>query len=129
MQAHGVDQCFGMEILEADAWGSHGFCDGCGQPQPDQVGLGVDDDGRDVLLPDILRHELLPSQISEIALDVEPSDGIMLPDIALFDHREGRIARILGAPPLMRILVLDFGGNVDTQEFNQVENGRGCALD
>ena len=104
-----------MEIFEADAWGSHGLGDGCSQPQPDEVGLGVDDDGRDVLLPDILRHELLPSQISEIALDVEPSDGVMLPDIALFDHREGRIVRILSAPPLMRILVLDFGGNVDTK--------------
>ena len=68
-----------------------------------------------------LGRELSPSQVAHIALSVEPSDGVMLPYIAVFDHREGRIVRSLGQPPPMRVLVLDFGGSVDTQEFNQAD--------
>ena len=66
-------------------------------------------------------HELSSEQIAEIALGVEPSDGVMFPGIAVFDHRKGRIARSLGQPPPMRVLILDFGGSVDTLEFNQAD--------
>ena len=63
---------------------------------------------------------LEPGQIAEISLGVEPSDGVMFPGISVFDHREGRIARPLGEPPPMRVLALDFGGVVDTLEYNSV---------
>ena len=66
-----------------------------------------------------LGRELAPGQIAEIALNIEPSDGIMFPGIALFDHVAGRVARTLGPAPPLRILVLDFGGEVDTGEFNR----------
>ena len=62
---------------------------------------------------------LSPEQVAEIALSVEPSDGVMLPGIAVFDHRQGRIARSLGPPPPMQVVILDFGGCVDTLEFNR----------
>ena len=62
--------------------------------------------------------ELSPAQIAEIALGVEPSDGVMFPQIVVFDHREGKTVRSLGEPPPMRVVVLDFGGEVDTLEFN-----------
>ena len=65
-------------------------------------------------------HPIEPEQIAQIALGVEPSDGVMFPGISVFDHREGRVARPLGDPPPMRVLVLDFGGVVDTLEFNSV---------
>ena len=68
-----------------------------------------------------LGRKLSPEQIAEIALGVEPSDGVMFPDIAVFDHRKGRIARSLGQPPAMRVLILDFGGGVDTLEFNRAD--------
>ena len=73
---------------------------------------------------------LKPEQVAEIAVSVEPSDGIMFPGIVVFDHREGRIARALGQPPPMRVLVLDFGGVVDTLEFNRECNSdaRNAAL-
>ena len=64
---------------------------------------------------------ITPMQIAEIALSVEPSDGVMLPGIAVFDHLRGRVARTLGPPPPMRALILDFGGGVDTLEFNQAD--------
>ena len=62
--------------------------------------------------------ELDPATVARIAITVEPSDGVMFPGLALFDHREGRIVEILGPPPPMALVALDFGGTVDTVEFN-----------
>ena len=68
-----------------------------------------------------LGTRLSPENIARIALSVEPSDGVMFPGIALLDHREGRILEPLGPPPPMEIVALDFGGTVDTLEFNAVD--------
>ena len=65
-----------------------------------------------------------PALIAQIALRVEPSDGVMLPGIALFDHKRGNLARTIGDPPPMRVLALDFGGGVDTLAFNRVNRDR-----
>ena len=65
--------------------------------------------------------ELSAGRVASIALSVEPSDGVMFPHVAVFDHREGRIARTLGPIPPMKVVVLDFGGSVDTLEFNRAE--------
>lgn len=59
-----------------------------------------------------------PRQVAEIALWVEPSDGIMFPGISMLDHKNGRIVQVLGTPPPMQVLILDFGGTIDTLEFN-----------
>ena len=64
---------------------------------------------------------LPPETIADIALAVEPTDGVMFPGIARFDHREGRIAESLGMPPPLEVIVVDRGGQVDTLEFNQVD--------
>ena len=68
-----------------------------------------------------LNQQLTPSVVGQLALSVEPTDGVMFPGVALFDHREGRRMEELGAPPPMEIVALDFGGTVDTLEFNQVD--------
>ena len=68
-----------------------------------------------------LGEELTPESIARIALSVEPSDGVMFPGIALLDHREGKIIQVLGPPPPMEIVAMDFGGTVDTVEFNAVD--------
>ena len=68
-------------------------------------------------------RKLTPAEIAGIALSVEPSDGIMFPGIVVFDHRSGSICRPLGQPPPMGVVVLDFGGEVDTLKFNSVERG------
>ena len=64
---------------------------------------------------------LPPATIADIALSVEPTDGVMFPGIALFDHRKGRIAEPLGVPPPLEVIVADRGGHVDTLEFNQTD--------
>ena len=59
-------------------------------------------------------------EIARIALLIEPSDGVMLPGLARFDHRQGKVSDTLGPPPPMRVVALDFGGAVDTLDFNSV---------
>lgn len=59
-----------------------------------------------------------PNTVADIALQVEPSDGLMYPGIALFDHRNGKARRVIGRAPPMHVLVLDFGGIIDTVAFN-----------
>ena len=67
-----------------------------------------------------LGQDITPLETARIALKVEPSDGIMLPLITMFDHLDGSLVKVLGEPPPMRVLALDFGGRVDTLAFNGV---------
>lgn len=64
------------------------------------------------------REGLSPDEIANIALDIEPTDGIMFPGIVLFDHVRGITRRSLGPPPPIDILIIDLGGDVDTIAFN-----------
>lgn len=66
-----------------------------------------------------LGRELTHRQLAGLALSIEPSDGVMYRGVALFDHRRGRLARVLGAPPPARVLIFDYGGKVDTLTFNR----------
>ena len=72
---------------------------------------------------------LAPRQEADLALAIEPSDGVMLPGIALFDHLGGRIARTLGQPPPIRVLILEFAGEVDTQAFNAQQRNDAARAD
>ena len=65
--------------------------------------------------------ELTPARIGRLALQVEPTDGVMFPGIALFDHRAGTLVEELGPPLPLEIVALDFGGSVDTLDFNRVD--------
>ncbi|MYA39579.1 MAG: GHMP kinase [Acidimicrobiia bacterium] len=58
---------------------------------------------------------------AELALSIEPSDGTMFPGVALFDHRTGLVARPLGEPPPMEVLVLEYPDGVDTEAFNKTD--------
>lgn len=62
-----------------------------------------------------------PEDIAAIAVSIEPTDGVMFPGVALFDHRRGRMAELLGMPPPLEVIVVDRGGRVDTLEFNSVD--------
>lgn len=64
-------------------------------------------------------HTFSPEEIARLALQVEPSDGIMFAGLVLFDHREGRWLEELGEAPEINILVVDPGGEVDTVTFNR----------
>lgn len=62
---------------------------------------------------------LTPDEIADIALAIEPTDGIFYPGVVAFDHIYGSIRQNIGKPPAMAIAVFDAGGEVDTVSFNQ----------
>lgn len=62
---------------------------------------------------------LTADEIADIALAIEPTDGIFYTGIVMFDHVSGSIRRLLGAPPAIALAVFDVGGEVNTQSFNR----------
>ena len=108
-----------LDYLGATGMGARLWLDSCLPRGKGMASSTADVSAAIVATAAAMGRELSPVQIAEIALGIEPSDGVMFPDIAVFDHRDGRIARSLGPPPPMRVLILDFGGSVDTLEFNR----------
>ena len=68
-----------------------------------------------------LGNPLTPLEISKIAVDIEATDPVMFPGIALLDYKQGKVSEELGSAPPMEIIAFDFGGSVDTVLFNQVD--------
>lgn len=62
---------------------------------------------------------LTPNEIADIAISIEPTDGVFYPGITMFDHVKGLQRKILGTPPEIVIAIFDMGGAVDTLRFNQ----------
>ena len=60
-------------------------------------------------------------QIASIATSIEPSDATMFEEMVLFAHRTGLLINRLGDLPLLDILAIDFGGTIDTVEYNMVD--------
>jgi len=71
---------------------------------------------------------LTPDEIADIALGIEPTDGIFYPGIVMFDHVGGLTRRMLGFPPPMTVAVFDVGGEVDTLQFNRRSDLAGLNL-
>lgn len=59
-----------------------------------------------------------PLDLARIALTIEPSDPVMFPGITEFAHQDGKYVRELGPNVPAQLLVLDWGGTLDTQRFN-----------
>jgi len=66
-----------------------------------------------------LGRMLSPDEVANIALAIEPTDGVFYPGIVMFDHVHGRLRRFLGHPPPMAVAIFDTGGEVDTLCFNR----------
>lgn len=72
-----------------------------------------------VLYQRVAGSSLEPDDMISLLLKVEPTDGVMLKGIQLFDHWKGTVQEPLGEPPPLEILALEFEGTVDTVAFNQ----------
>ncbi|MCL5075758.1 MAG: GHMP kinase [Chloroflexi bacterium] len=68
-----------------------------------------------------LERYISPQQAAALALAIEPTDSSVFPNLAIFDHRGGRLYQELGTPPPIDIIVLDFGGEIDTITFNNCD--------
>lgn len=69
-----------------------------------------------------LGKELSMDEIADIALSIEPSDGVMYKGIVAFDFIKGSIREFLGMPPPIDILIADMGGRVETLDFYKRDN-------
>ena len=63
-----------------------------------------------------------PMEVATLALQVEPTDSSLFPNLTLWDHRHGQWYETLGAPPALTIIVLDPGGEVNTVAYNQADH-------
>ncbi len=62
---------------------------------------------------------ITPEEVAKIAIEIEPTDGVMFPGIVVFDYISGSFWEYIGKPLPLRILIVDFGGEVDTLKFNK----------
>lgn len=67
---------------------------------------------------DAVGLQLEPGEVGELAVQIEPSDGVMWDGVVAFNHRAGRLLRHLGTLPPLGLVALDLGGHVDTVQFN-----------
>ncbi|MCL6472073.1 MAG: hypothetical protein K6T91_04600 [Firmicutes bacterium] len=67
----------------------------------------------------LFERNITPRELARIAVSVEPTDGIFLEGIAVFDHVEGKMLQLLGNAPPIEIVVLEPPETVDTVDFNR----------
>lgn len=66
-----------------------------------------------------LRQEISPKAIEQIALSIEPTDGIFYKGIVAFGHLSGQPNEHLGRAFPLKIAIFDTGSGVDTLSFNK----------
>lgn len=62
---------------------------------------------------------LPPPAVARLAVQVEPTDSTVFPGLALFAHRTAAFWETLGPAPRLTLIVLDPGGQVDTETYNR----------
>ncbi|GAB4519116.1 MAG: GHMP kinase [Anaerolineae bacterium] len=62
-------------------------------------------------------------EVARLAVQVEPTDSSLFPQLTLFAHRTAEIIRPLGDPPPASVVIVDPGGEVDTLAFNRADHG------
>ena len=69
-----------------------------------------------------LGEEIDLAVVKELALAVDPTDGVFMAGIVVFDHFQGRIKIPFGEINSIPVLIFDTGTQVDTVEFSQRTN-------
>lgn len=67
----------------------------------------------------LLGHNLGGAEASRMAVEIEPTDGIGLPGISLFDHRHGGWRQALGGALPLGLVAIEPRVEIDTLAFNQ----------
>lgn len=70
-------------------------------------------------LADHLSVKLDPTTISKIAIEIEPTDGLMYEGVNAYDYINGELIEHMGLLPDMFILGIDYGGEIDTLLFHE----------
>lgn len=87
------------------------------------VGKGLSSSTADMLstiraLQEIFGFLLREKTISEIFTEIEPHDGLMYKSCVIYNHRKGELIKELLYIPQYWIIALDFGGELNTIEYN-----------
>ncbi|WP_261764725.1 kinase [Paenibacillus xylanexedens] len=62
----------------------------------------------------------IPLQLlQKVMKEIEPSDGVMYPEVVAFYHREVELFEKLGVLPKLTVLAIDEGGEIDTIQYNR----------
>jgi L-threonine kinase len=61
-----------------------------------------------------------PEYIGRMLTEIEPNDGLHYAGTAAYHHTTGELIERFHYVPPLRILGIDFGGTIDTVEFNRV---------
>ncbi|MED3562822.1 kinase [Bacillus xiapuensis] len=77
---------------------------------------------------------LTKEMISALAVKIEPTDGVMYDEVVAYDYMNGELLEKFGTMPPFILVGIDFGGVVDTIQFNQVkkeysQHDRECLLE
>ena len=108
LDALGLHDWGGEVTLRSDIWEGKGMASSTADIVAACLAVG-----------DALDATISPDTIARIACNIEPTDGLMYPGLACFDHVDGMLIDALGEVPPMCVLVVDLGGEVDTLAFNQ----------
>lgn len=71
-----------------------------------------------VAVLDSLQISWQPEDLARLALQIEPTDPVMFEGITEFAHRDGSYIKSLGPVIPANLLMMDWGGILDTQVFN-----------
>lgn len=73
--------------------------------------------------------QLESTELSRIAVSIEPTDSTIFDKITLFDSRNGTVIEPLGKAPDMYVIVLEGRDRLDTIEFHKIKKHSGHPLD
>ncbi len=69
-----------------------------------------------------LKEAISAEKAIKLAISVEPTDSLAWEGLALLAYRDGNFMMPLNDPPPLNVLVLDWGGTVDTLAFNRAKS-------
>ncbi|NMB25796.1 MAG: hypothetical protein GX986_09735 [Firmicutes bacterium] len=58
-----------------------------------------------------------PLEITKLAVQVEPTDSTLFPQLTVFDHIKGNLHVPLGTPPPLMIMAFDWGGQIASDNW------------
>ncbi|PCJ25994.1 MAG: hypothetical protein COA97_06705 [Flavobacteriales bacterium] len=88
------------------------------------IGKGLSSSTADMLstiraLQELFGFLLRPKVVSSIFKTIEPHDGLMYKSSVCYNHRTGTLLEDLDYVPKINIIAIDFGGVVDSIEYNK----------
>jgi L-threonine kinase len=63
-----------------------------------------------------------PLKITQLAVSIEPTDSTLFPELTIFDHVTGSLYSRIGKSPPLQVMVFDWGGEIESANWYQVDS-------